>query len=297
MSGSDGKYKINKWALWEGWVSIFINTLLFGLKYWAGIATGSIAIIADAWHTLSDSFTSLVVLWGAKTSARPPDQKHPFGHGRIEVIASVIIGAILATVGLNFLIESIGRLVNQDAAEYKPLAIVIFAVSVILKEALARFSIASGRKTDSRSLIADGWHHRSDAIASALILVGILVSRYFWWVDGALGIAVSLVIFWATFDILRISISTLIGEQPDAALVEKLQAVVAETVDLEVDPHHLHLHQYGQHKELTFHISLPQDLRIREAHDIAHTLELRILERMGLETTIHVDPQEQEERD
>jgi cation diffusion facilitator family transporter len=297
MSGSDGKYKTNKWAVWEGWLSIFINTLLFGLKYWAGIVTGSIAIIADAWHTLSDSFTSLVVLWGAKTSALPPDKKHPFGHGRIEVIASVIIGAILATVGLNFMIESIGRLVNRDAAEYKPLAIVVFAVSVILKEALARFSITCGHKTDSRSLIADGWHHRSDAIASALILIGVLVGRYFWWIDGILGIAVSLVIFWATFDILRMSISTLIGERPDAELVEKLRSVVAETVNLDVDPHHLHLHQYGQHKELTFHISLPQDLRIREAHDIAHSLETRILERMGLETTIHVDPKEQEDRD
>ena len=297
MTDGTGKYQTNRLAVWEGWLSIVINTLLFGLKYWAGMATGSIAIIADAWHTLSDSFTSLVVLWGAKTSARPPDKKHPFGHGRIEVIASVIIGAILATVGLNFLIESVRRLVNQEPAAYRSLAIVVFAVSVVFKEALARFSISSGRKTDSRSLIADGWHHRSDAIASALIVVGILLGRYFWWIDGALGIAVSLVIFWATFDILRISISTLIGEQPDAELVEQLRALVAETVQLDVDLHHLHLHQYGQHKELTFHISLPQELKIREAHKIAHSLETRILEQMGLDTTIHVDPKEQEERD
>ena len=278
-------------------MSILVNTLLFGLKYWVGITTASIAIIADAWHTLSDSFTSLVVLWGAKTAARPPDKEHPFGHGRIEVIASVIIGAILATVGLNFLIESIRRLVNQEPAVYKPLAIVVFAISVVLKEALARFSIIGGRKTDSRSLIADGWHHRSDAIASALILVGILLGRHFWWIDGVLGIAVSLVIFWATFDILRISISTLIGERPDAELVRQLQNLVAETVDLDVDLHHLHLHQYGQHKELTFHISLPQDLKLQEAHRIAHTLETHIFERMGLETTIHMDTKEQEERD
>jgi len=294
---SYGKYQTNRLALWEGWLSILVNTLLFGLKYWVGITTASIAIIADAWHTLSDSFTSLVVLWGAKTAARPPDKEHPFGHGRIEVIASVIIGAILATVGLNFLIESIRRLVNQEPAVYNPLAIVVFAVSVVLKEALARFSIISGRKTDSRSLIADGWHHRSDAIASALILFGILLGRHFWWIDGVLGIAVSLVIFWATFDILRISISTLIGERPDAELVGQLQDLVAETVDLDVDLHHLHLHQYGQHKELTFHISLPQDLKLQEAHKIANTMETRIFERMGLETTIHVDTKEQEERD
>ena len=133
MTTEDGEQKINRLALWEGWLSIIINTLLFGIKYWVGITTASIAIIADAWHTLSDSFTSLVVLWGAKSSALPPDRKHPFGHGRIEVIASVIIGAILATVGLNFLIESIKRLANQEPAAFKPLAILVFAVSVILK--------------------------------------------------------------------------------------------------------------------------------------------------------------------
>jgi cation diffusion facilitator family transporter len=114
MKNAVDKHRINYLALWEGWLSIIINTLLFGLKYWVGITTASIAIIADAWHTLSDTFTSLVVLWGARSSARPPDKKHPFGHGRIEVIASVIIGAILATVGLNFFIESIRRLVNRE---------------------------------------------------------------------------------------------------------------------------------------------------------------------------------------
>jgi cation diffusion facilitator family transporter len=291
------KSRVNRLAVWEGWLSIIINTLLFGLKYWVGITTASIAIIADAWHTLSDSFTSLVVLWGAKSSVRPPDRKHPFGHGRVEVIASVIIGAILATVGLNFLIESVRRLINRETAAYSALAIVVFAVSVICKEALARFSIRSGRKTDSRSLIADGWHHRSDAIASALILIGILVGRYFWWIDGVLGIAVALVIFWATFDILRNSVSSLIGEQPDAELIERLRRLVGQSVAYDVDLHHLHLHQYGQHKELTFHISLPQDLRLKEAHNIANTLETMIHERLGLETTIHVDPREQAEQD
>lgn len=291
------KSRVNRLAVWEGWLSIIINTLLFGLKYWVGITTASIAIIADAWHTLSDSFTSLVVLWGAKSSVRPPDKKHPFGHGRVEVIASVIIGAILATVGLNFLIESVRRLINRETAAYSALAIVVFAVSVICKEALARFSIRSGRKTDSRSLIADGWHHRSDAIASALILIGILVGRYFWWIDGVLGIAVALVIFWATFDILRNSVSSLIGEQPDAELIERLRRLVGQSVAYDVDLHHLHLHQYGQHKELTFHISLPQDLRLKEAHNIANTLETMIHERLGLETTIHMDPREQAEQD
>jgi len=278
-------------------VSLVVNTLLFALKYWVGLTTSSIAIIADAWHTLSDSFTSMIVLWGAKSSARPPDRKHPFGHGRIELISSVIIGAILATVGLNFLTESIKRLVNRETATYGVAAVIVFAVSVVLKEVLARFAIVSGHRTESRSLIADGWHHRSDAIASALILVGILLGRHFWWIDGVLGIGVSLVIFWATFDILRISISSLIGERPDERLVERIRSLVSENIAFDVDFHHLHLHQYGRHKELTFHIALPQELKLREVHEIANKLETLILKRLGIHTTIHVDPLEQEERD
>ena len=112
-----------------------------------------------------------------------------------------------------------------------------------------------------------------------------------------LGIAVSLVIFWATFDILRNSVSSLIGEQPDTELTNKLRNLVSENVAFDVDLHHLHLHQYGQHKELTFHISLPQDLKLRETHSIANNLETLIHERLGLETTIHVDPREQAEKD
>jgi divalent metal cation (Fe/Co/Zn/Cd) transporter len=106
-----------------------------------------------------------------------------------------------------------------------------------------------------------------------------------------------MVIFWATFDILRISVSYLIGERPDAELIEKLRRLVSEYVAYDVDLHHLHLHQYGQHKELTFHISLPQDLNLRQAHSIANDLEILIHKRLGLETTIHVDPKEQEEKD
>jgi cation diffusion facilitator family transporter len=100
------KYKTSIGYL-EGTISIILNTLLFGLKYWVGIKTFSIAIIADAWHTLSDSLTSLVVIIGFKVSSKPADKKHPFGHGRAEIISSVIIGTMLAIVGFNFLIASI----------------------------------------------------------------------------------------------------------------------------------------------------------------------------------------------
>ena len=283
------KYKISIGYL-EGTVSIIVNTLLFGLKYWVGIKTFSIAIIADAWHTLSDSLTSLVVIIGFKISSKPADKKHPFGHGQAEIISSVIIGTLLALVGVSFLISSIQKFINHQSASYGNLAIVVFIIFVIVKEGLAQFSIRVGKKINSQSLIADGWHHRSDALVSLMILLGIFIGGYFWWVDSIMGAVVSLVIFFTTYIILKKSISTLIGEEPSEDFKVEIRKIVANNVSHDVKLHHLHCHKYGENKELTFHIRLPADMRLKDAHKIAEELEEKIKEEMDIETTIHVEP-------
>ena len=283
------KYKISIGYL-EGTVSIIVNTLLFGLKYWVGIKTFSIAIIADAWHTLSDSLTSVVVIIGFKVSSKPADKKHPFGHGQAEIISSVIIGTLLALVGVSFLISSIQKFINHQSASYGNLAIVVFIISVIVKEGLAQFSIRVGKKINSQSLIADGWHHRSDALVSLMILLGIFIGGYFWWVDSIMGAVVSLVIFFTTYIILKKSISTLIGEEPSEDFKAEIRKIVANNVSHDVKLHHLHCHKYGENKELTFHIRLPADMRLKDAHKIAEELEEKIKEEMDIETTIHVEP-------
>jgi len=274
----------------EGTVSIILNTLLFGLKYWVGIKTFSIAIIADAWHTLSDSLTSLVVIIGFKVSSKPADKKHPYGHGRAEIISSVIIGTLLAVVGVNFLIASIQRFINHQSASYGNLAIIVFIISVIVKEGLAQFSIRAGKKINSQSLIADGWHHRSDALVSLMVLVGIFMGGYFWWVDSIMGIIVSLVIFYTTYIILKGSISTLIGEKPSEDFEAEIRKIVTNSLSRDVKLHHFHSHKYGDNKELTFHIRLPADMRLEKAHRIAEELENKIREEMNIEATIHLEP-------
>jgi len=274
----------------EGTISIIINTILFGFKYWVGIKTFSIAIIADAWHTLSDSLTSLVVIIGFKVSSRPADKKHPYGHGQAEIISSIIIGTLLAVVGVNFLIASIQRFINHQSAVYENLAVIVFIISVIVKEGLAQFSLRFGKKINSRSLIADGWHHRSDAIVSLLVLVGIFMGAHFWWVDSIMGVVVSLVIFYTTYTILKESISTLIGEEPAEAFEAEIRKIVTNSVSHDVELHHLHSHKYGDNKELTFHIRLSADMRLEDAHRIAEKLEKKIKEEMNIETTIHLEP-------
>lgn len=274
----------------EGVISIILNTLLFGVKYWVGVNTFSIAIIADAWHTFSDSLTSLVVIIGFKISSKPADKEHPFGHGQAEVVSSVIIGTMLAIVGFNFLIASIQRFENQQSAVYNTVAIIVFVISVIVKEGLAQFSIRAGKMIDARSLIADGWHHRSDALVSLMVLAGIFVGKYFWWVDSVMGIIVSLVIFYTTYLILKESISILIGKVPAEDFKKEIEEIVADNMPQDVLLHHLHCHRYGDNKELTFHIKLPAEMKLSEAHSISEKLENKIREKMEIETTIHVEP-------
>ena len=275
-----------------GWVSIFTNLALFGLKYWAGLVSGSVALIADAWHTLSDSISSVLVIGGVKLSQKPADKSHPFGHGRYELIATIIIGCLLIWVSYNFIVESVEKLQNKESASYGAFAIIATIISVISKEGLAQYSFYIGRKTNSRVVSADGWHHRSDAISSIVILVGIFIGRYFWWADGVLGIIVSLFILYTAYKIIKESSHTILGEKPEPELVAKLVSIINAAAGSNVFPHHFHIHNYVNHKELTFHIYLPDNYTISKAHEITNAIESSIAEEMEITSTIHVEPHE-----
>jgi len=276
----------------EGWLSVILNTILFGVKIWAGVKSDSVAMVADAWHTLSDTFTSLIIIAGFWLAARPPDKQHPFGHGRAEVISAIIIGTLLAVVAISFLNESVMRLENYQAARFTSLAIVVFGVSVVIKEALAQFSFWAGREIDSRALLADGWHHRSDAIASGLIVAGALAGSYFWWIDGVMGIFVAALILYVTYGVLKGAVSSILGERPDPRLEEQVRTIIKQTTPVASCVHHLHLHRYGEHVELTLHVKLPQQMNLEEAHELASRLEDAIRTELNCEPTIHLEPRD-----
>jgi len=287
--------KTSNLGYFEAILSIILNLILFLIKLWAGVMTGSIAIIADAWHTLSDSFTSLILLFGIRLSSKPPDKGHPFGHGRAEVIFSIIIGTILAVVAFNFLSESIDRLKHHQQADFNKIAVIILIVSVIAKEAIAQFAFWASRKTKSQLLRADGWHHRSDALTSFLVLIAVLLGRFFWWIDGAMGIVMALLLFYASYDILKNSTNILLGQGPDQQTKQILDELTKSIAGQDLNIHHLHCHNYGQHKEVTFHISLPSEMRLSEAHKIADNIENEIRKQLKIEATIHIDPSDQDD--
>ena len=276
----------------EGILSAILNTVLFALKFWVGTSSGSVAVVADAWHTLSDTLTSLVVIFGFWTSSRPGDKEHPFGHGRAELIAGIIIGLLLGMVGINFLQDSFHQLKHRSSADFNLAIILIFSISVVLKEIIARFSIYFGKKYDSTSLRADGWHHRSDAIASALILAGAFLGKYLWWIDGVLGLGVSLLILRVAFVIVKDATRSILGEPASDELVQKIKALAEDYVPEIDDIHHVHIHRYGDHIEATLHIRLSGEKTLKEAHDAATSLEQTMRDTLNVEATIHMEPWE-----
>ena len=279
-----------KYGYLEGWISVVLNTLLFGIKYWAGQRIGSVSMMADSWHTLSDTLTSVVVIVGFWIMAKPPDDRHPFGHARAENIAAIIIGVLLAVVGLFFGFESVQRLLHRQAVSFSLFAILVFLASALLKEGLAQFAFWAGKKAGSQAVLADGWHHRSDAIASALIVVGALLGGRLWWMDGALGIGVSLLIVWAAVGIVRSSSSILLGEAPDEEMKRSVLAAVRQEYPSVNDVHHLHLHRYGSNMELTLHVRLPPAMSVGQSHEIARRIEERLRSELKLEPTVHIEP-------
>lgn len=282
--------KKNRYGYQEGIIGIVANLILFGLKYWAGIVTGSLALIADAWHTLSDSASSVIVVGSVKLSSREADNRHPFGHGRYQQVASIFIAFLLGIVAYEFLTDSIVKFKLHESTQFGTFAILVTACSVLVKEGLAQYAYWAYRKTGFETLRADGWHHRSDAISSLVVLVGILLGNRFWWMDSVLGFLISLMLFYAVYEIIRNSVDKLLGEQPDARLVKEVRLLIDKVSDLEICPHHFHLHTYGDHRELTFHIMLEGNLDIESGHNVANKIEEALRKEMNIEATIHVEP-------
>ena len=274
----------------EGLVSVILNLILFVLKYYAGIESASLAVIADSWHTLSDSLTSLVVILGIKLSSKKPDKEHPFGHGRWEQISALIIAILLALVGVEFMKDAIAKLRGHEAADFGWLAYLATVASIVLKEGLARYAFYIARKTGNAAVKADGWHHRSDALSSLMVLAGLFLSPYFWWIDSVLGMLISFMLFYAAYGIIREAVNKILGEEPSEEVIGKVEQIVKAEMGNVAYPHHYHIHHYGDHIEFTFHIKVPGEETVEEAHRKATLIEMQIKTELKIDATIHIEP-------
>ncbi len=280
----------SKYMVVEGIVSTFANFLLFVFKYIVGTTTGSISIIADAWHTLSDCISSGVIIIGGMYAKKPRDKKHPFGHGRIELITNIVIATMLIFIAYSFSTEAISKIISKTHTVFDKMSVVIMVVSVIVKEALAQFSFWAGKKVAATSLISDGWHHRTDAMSSIAILIGIFLNRYFYWADGVLALVVAVIIVLTAARIVAETVSTIIGEAPEEQLIDQITTIACSTPNIDCQSlHHFHIHRYGTHIEMTFHIRFEPNTTVYTAHEAVSVLEKSLRDELNIESTIHIE--------
>ena len=282
-----------KYGYLEATVSIIGNVGLFLLKLFLGLFINSIALIADGVHSLSDTATSGVVIFGFKSAKKPPDKEHPYGHGRVEYIATLIIAIILVLVAFSFIQQSIEKIMNPEPfihQEYALIIAIIVIISAVVKELMARYSASISRRIQSDMLYVDAWHHRSDAISSIGVAIGILGARYgFPILDPIFGLFVSVIIIYVGINLIRTSSNFLIGKGPDQELIKQIEKISNKTEDV-IGIHDISIHDYGTTKILTLHAEINSNLSLDEAHKIADNLEKNIQFKTNYSTIIHLDP-------
>ncbi|MDI6817434.1 MAG: cation diffusion facilitator family transporter [Actinomycetota bacterium] len=275
----------------EGVLGASIEVLLFTSKLIIGLLSGSIALIAEAFHSLSDIFSSLIVIFGFRFAKQPPDPEHPYGYGRFEAIATLVAAVILVVLGLEIASRSIERLLSPTPIALSYIAIGVLVVNIALKEFLARIAIDLGRRIEAQVLVADSLNQRVDSLAAVVVMLGLIGASFgFNQLDAIAGLAVVGFIFYTAYDIARDASNILLGQAPSEDTIE-LVRLIARSVDGVKGAHAIHVHDYGVRKVVTVHILVDKDLTVEASHDISHEVASRIGESMpGATAEVHVGP-------
>jgi cation diffusion facilitator family transporter len=288
--------KKRKYGYFAGFLSIIVNIGLCAVKLFFGVMLRSLSLIADGVHSLSDVLTSIVMIIGFRLSAKPADRDHPFGHGRADLIATIVIASLLLFVGYEFITHGIARISTPVMTTPHTYVIVILCISVFVKEMLASLAFRMGKIVDSPLLHADAWHHRTDSISTVLVIIGLILYRLgLRYIDGVLSIIIALYIIYIAIAMIRRSASSLMGEAPSPALINhiKMLALSCEGVS---DVHHIHVHDYGEKREITVHIRLKSDMRLDDVHRKVTEVEYCIKQEIDdAEITIHAEPEDMNE--
>ena len=274
----------------EGWVSTAISLVLCVAKGWLGLVSGSVSLIADATNNLMDMGSSLVVALGFQWSRKPSDEEHPFGHGRIEAVATLVLSIALLVVGFEVAKSGIVRLVNPKPVEAPLWIMVAVGITVALKFWLAVFARSLAKLSKSHVLDADAWNHTFDVASTLLVLLALAGSRIGWVaLDGWAAILVAMFIVFTGVKFAREAIDILLGKKPDPEEVEAIHRIV-EAVEGVLGVHEIMVHQYGDVKMVSFHIEVEATLTVIDAHRMAEVAEEAVESRMLWRAVAHVDP-------
>lgn len=272
-------------------LGIFLNIILFGIKYFAGIISGSIAITADAFNNLSDAGSSVITLVGIRLASKKPDPSHPFGHGRIEYLSALAVSVIIIIVGVELFRSSVDKIINPSDVDKSVVAIIILVISIFVKGYMYIYNSKIGGKINSSGMKATAVDCIGDAVATSVVLLSTLVSFFTdVKIDGWCGILVSLFIIYAGFNSAKETISPLLGGPPEKEYVEKIEQIVM-SYDKIVGIHDMIVHDYGPGRVMvSLHAEVNGNDNIYELHDIIDNIEHHLSAEMGCMAVIHMDP-------
>jgi cation diffusion facilitator family transporter len=275
-------------------VGALVNAILILLKFFGGVYGRSQALIADAVHSVSDLITDAVVLFGLRIGRKAPDEQHPFGHARIETLASAIVGLALIATALYLGIKAALNIYRHT--EYHPtsLALVGAGVSIVLKEALYHYTVRAGRRIKSQLVVANAWHHRSDALSSVAVFLGVagtLINPSWHILDSFAALLVSFFIVKVGLDVLGNSVREFTDTAPEPEILDKISHCTM-TVEGVLDMHDLRVRTSGGLYQMETHIVVDGQLTVAEGHKIAKAVERCLAEEVeDLDRVIvHVDP-------
>lgn len=278
-------------------VGIACNVLLSLAKMMVGMLLHSVSVMADAFNNLSDAGSSIIGLVGVKMAEKPADEEHPFGHGRIEYVAALIVAFLVIEVGFTFFKDSISKIRHPEELRFQMVSIVILGMSILVKLWLGMFNKKLGKKIDSQVMMATAADSLGDVIATAATVVSIL----FWKVtginiDGFVGLGVSLVVMWAGIGIARDTLEPLIGEATTPEDYRRIKKFV-EKYDGIMGSHDLIVHNYGPGRSMaSIHAEVPNNVSIEVSHEIIDRIERDAAKELGLFLVIHMDPLETEDQ-
>ena len=278
---------------------MFVNILLFTFKLVAGIVGRSGAMIADAVHSASDFATDIVVLAFVRISSKPRDDDHKWGHGKYETLASLIIGVALFAVGVEILIDSTIKIKNVVEGVVIPrpglVALIAAAISIVVKEILYQYTVRQGRKLDSPSVVANAWHHRSDALSSIGTLLGIGLAYFLgekWRIaDPIAAIVVAALIINVSISLCRTSLAELLEKSLPRAVEEEILSIILSVPNVH-NPHNLRTRRIGSNIAIEVHIRVEGSMTVHDSHEISREIERLLRARFGEYTAvaIHIEP-------
>lgn len=275
----------------SSFVGLICNVFLFLLKYLMGVLSGSISIISDAFNNLSDSGCCVVTFLGCKMASKPADKGHPFGHGRVEYLTSLILSVIIVIVGFELFRSSAGKIADPEPVRFSVVVLVSLILSIVVKIWMSVFNMKLGKRINSGVLTATAKDSRNDVVATSATIAALIASLFTDFpVDGIMGLMVSIFILKTGIDIIRDTVDDLIGKPVSPEIPENIKAAILQDKDI-IGVHDLVIHTYGITKMLgSCHIELSSDRSFKDVHEIADRTERAIQEKFRIPLTIHTDP-------